>query len=103
MDLIGKLTLTDNGNQYICVIIDYLTKWPQAYPLKSKSAIEVTQCLINFVHQFEAPKRVLTDQWTEFVNQASFNMNKLISSSCFRTITKKNFLFVAKQTCVQCA
>ncbi|XP_056606892.1 uncharacterized protein LOC130424925 [Triplophysa dalaica] len=69
MDLIGKLTLTDNGNQYICVIIDYLTKWPQAYPLKSKSAIEVTQCLINFVHQFEAPKRVLTDQGTEFVNQ----------------------------------
>jgi len=28
MDLIGKLTLTDSGHQYICVMIDYLTKWP---------------------------------------------------------------------------
>ncbi|XP_026026956.1 uncharacterized protein LOC113024268 isoform X2 [Astatotilapia calliptera] len=68
MDLIGKLTETNNGHQYICVFIDYFTKWPQAYPLKSKSAVEVTNCLIKFVHQFEAPKRILTDQGKEFVN-----------------------------------
>ncbi|XP_025763981.1 uncharacterized protein LOC109202383 isoform X2 [Oreochromis niloticus] len=68
MDLIGKLTETNNGHQYICVFIDYFTKWPQAYPLKSKSAGEVTNCLIKFVHQFEAPKRILTDQGKEFVN-----------------------------------
>ena len=33
MDLIGKLKTTSTGNQYICVLIDYLTKWTQAYPL----------------------------------------------------------------------
>lgn len=71
MDLIGKLALTDNGNQYICVVIDYMTKWPQAYPLKTKSAKEVADCLLKFVHQFEAPKRVLTDQGKEFVNSVS--------------------------------
>lgn len=71
MDLIGKLTETNNGHQYICVFIDYFTKWPQAYPLKSKSAGEVTNCLIKFVHQFEAPKRILTDQGKEFVNSVS--------------------------------
>jgi len=48
MDLIGKLSLTGDGNQYICVIIDYLTKWPQAYPFRSKTAKEVTECLIKF-------------------------------------------------------
>lgn len=48
MDLIGKLTRTDSGHQYICVMIDYMTKWPQAYPLKSKSAAEVTNCIIKF-------------------------------------------------------
>lgn len=71
MDLIGKLTETNNGHQYICVFIDYFTKWPQAYPLKSKSAGEVTNCLIKFVHQFEAPKMILTDQGKEFVNSVS--------------------------------
>ena len=38
----GKLTETRDGHQYICVIIDYLTKWPKAYPLKTESAAEVT-------------------------------------------------------------
>lgn len=68
MDLIGKLSTTEDGHQYICVIIDYFTKWPQAYSLKSKSASEVTKCIVKFFHQFEAPKRILTDQGKEFVN-----------------------------------
>lgn len=72
MDLIGKLAETKSGHQYICVIIDYFTKWPQAYPLKTKSAPEVTECILKFVHQFEAPERILTDQGREFVNSVSF-------------------------------
>ncbi len=50
---------------------DYMTKWPQADPLKSKAAREVADCLLKFVRQFEAPKRVLTDQGQEFVNTVS--------------------------------
>ncbi|XP_046697252.1 KRAB-A domain-containing protein 2-like [Silurus meridionalis] len=79
MDLIGKLACTDSGNQYICVIIDYLTKWPQAYPLRSKSAEEVTNCIIKFFNQFEAPKRILTDQGREFVNQINQNVSKILA------------------------
>ncbi|XDV11184.1 hypothetical protein PO909_000192 [Leuciscus waleckii] len=79
MDLIGKLTPTENGNQYICVIIDYMTKWPQAYPLKTKAAREVADCLLKFVHQFEAPKRVLTDQGKEFVNKLNSNICKVLN------------------------
>lgn len=71
MDLIGKLVKTDQQNQYICVIIDYCTKWAQAYPLKTKSAVEVTQAILKFIYQFEVPKRILTDQGREFVNTVS--------------------------------
>lgn len=71
MDLISKLTETKNGNMYICTMVDYLTKWPQAYPLKSKNAEEVMRCILKFVHQFEAPKRILTDQGKELVNNVS--------------------------------
>ncbi|XDV22531.1 hypothetical protein PO909_027412 [Leuciscus waleckii] len=79
MDLIGKLAVTGNGNHYICVIIDYLTKWPQAYPLKTKTAQEVTDCLLKFVYQFEAPQRVLTDQGKEFVNENCSSMHKVLN------------------------
>lgn len=61
-------------NQYICVI-DYYTKWAQAYPLKSKSDTEVTQSILKFVYQFEVPKRILTDR--EFVNTVFLFLYKL--------------------------
>jgi len=69
MDLVGKLTLTDGGNQYICVMVDYFTKWAEAYPLKSKTADEVTNCILDFFYKFGAPKRLLTDQGGEFCNK----------------------------------
>ena len=34
VDLIGPLTLTLRGNQYIIVATDYFSKWPEAAPLK---------------------------------------------------------------------
>ncbi|KAF7660410.1 hypothetical protein LDENG_00283050, partial [Lucifuga dentata] len=41
MDLVGKLTPTEGGNQYICVMVDYFTKWAEAYSLKTKTADEI--------------------------------------------------------------
>ena len=70
MDLV-KLTKTEGGNQYICVMVDYFTKWAEAYPLKSKCAVEVTKCIVEFVYKFGAPQRLLTDQGTEFKNQVN--------------------------------
>ena len=64
MDLM-RLSATESGNQYICVMVDYFTKWAEAYALKSKTAEEVTNCILDFVYKFGA----LTDQGTEFKNQ----------------------------------
>jgi len=69
MDLVGKLTTTKSGNQYICVMIDYFTKWTEAYPLKSKCAAEVCEYILDFLYRFGAPQRILTDQGKEFVNK----------------------------------
>ena len=69
MDLVGKLMQTHGGNQYICVMVDYFTKWAEAYPLKSKTADEVTSCILDFFYKFGAPKRLLTDQGSEFCNK----------------------------------
>lgn len=76
MDLIGKLVKTQKGDQYICVIIDYCTRWANAYPIPTKSAVDVTKCILKFIYQFDVPKRILTDQGREFVN----NVSCLISS-----------------------
>lgn len=78
MDLIGKLTPTKSGHQYICVIIDYFTKWTEAYPLKTKEAAKVTQGIMDFFYRFGAPKRLLTDQGREFVNQLNYNVCEML-------------------------
>uniref|UniRef100_A0AAQ4QPV2 Integrase catalytic domain-containing protein n=1 Tax=Gasterosteus aculeatus aculeatus TaxID=481459 RepID=A0AAQ4QPV2_GASAC len=58
MDLVGKLKCTNNGYMYICVMVDYFTKW-----------IEVTRCIMDFFYKYGAPKRILTDRGKEFVNK----------------------------------
>ncbi|XP_066502605.1 sentrin-specific protease 1-like isoform X3 [Hoplias malabaricus] len=70
MDLIGKLTMTTRGNQYICVMIDYYTKWTEAFAIPNKTAEKVTECIVQFFYRFGAPKRILTDQGKEFVPAA---------------------------------
>ena len=63
-----------SGYQFICVMLDYMKKWPQAHALRSKTAAEVTDCIIQFFHQFEAPKRILTNQDFEFVFQSMYQL-----------------------------
>ena len=62
MDLVGKLTPSDDGNMYMCVMVDYYTKWAEVYAIPNKSAEVVTQCIINFFYRLGAPQRILTDQ-----------------------------------------
>ncbi len=76
MDLVGKVTRTNKGNVYICVLVDYYTKWTEAYAIPNKSAAVVSRCIINFFYRFGAPKRILTDQGTEFVNQVCSLLNE---------------------------
>lgn len=60
------------NNKCLSVCVDYHTKWLQAYPLTSMRAEEVTEQMLKCVHQFAAPKIILTDQGREFVNAVSF-------------------------------
>ncbi|CAL9696274.1 unnamed protein product [Knipowitschia caucasica] len=79
MDLIGKVVKTEAGNEYIAVMIDYFTKWSEAYPLPSKTAADVAQCILKFFYRFGAPKRILTDQGKEFVNELNKELCKMLN------------------------
>ncbi|KAI2645542.1 Gypsy retrotransposon integrase-like protein 1 [Labeo rohita] len=81
MDLVGKVTRTRKGNEYICVLVDYYTKWAEAYAIPNKSAAVVSRCIINFFYRFGAPKRILTDQGSEFVNQINSTVESVIAEN----------------------
>ena len=56
-----------SGNKYVLVIMDYTTKWPEAFPLRNITSETIIECLIEVTSRLEVPKEVLSDKGTNFV------------------------------------
>ena len=69
MDLIGPLPKTPRGNQYICGLSCYLSKWPEAVAIPQKCAAYVAEVLYGKICHLGAMETLITDQGREFVNQ----------------------------------
>lgn len=69
MDIMGPLQPTSTGHSYILTVQDLLTKYSLAIPLKQAAALNVADALVNeVICTFGAPKAILTDQGTHFIN-----------------------------------
>jgi hypothetical protein len=70
IDIVGPLPETENGNKYIIVAVEYLTKFPEALPLKDIKAKTVAQFIYDqIICRYGAPKVILTDQGASFRNE----------------------------------
>src|SRR3954465_13761529 len=70
IDLIGPLPVTHRNNRYIIVMVDYLTKWPEAKPIPNKNAETIASHFHEeIICRHGCPKELLSDQGTEFCNQ----------------------------------
>jgi hypothetical protein len=72
-DMVGvdilSLPTTKNGNKYVIVFMDYLTKWPEAVPMKNISARDVAQVFISEVLcRHGVPKMLLSDRGGNFLS-----------------------------------
>jgi hypothetical protein len=68
IDLVGPLKETPQGNKYIVVATEYLSKWVEAKAIVDKSAEEVHSFLLDLVFRFGAMNVLLHDQGREFNN-----------------------------------
>ena len=73
MDLVDmqKLSRWNKGNKYLLTVIDVLSKYAWAVPIKSKSSQEMIRGLTRIRQQASPrrPLRVQTDQGQEFFNK----------------------------------
>ena len=68
MDIVGPLIKSAGGHQYILVIIDYATQYPEAIPLRSTTAKVLAKELFRVFSRVGFPREVLTDQGPNFMS-----------------------------------
>lgn len=86
MDIMGPLPITQKGNAYILTIQDLLTKYSLAIPLKEATAINIANAFINeFICSYGAPKAILTDQGSHFLNSLMRNIARRFKISHYHT------------------
>ena len=67
VDIAGPLPVTSSGNRYICVAMDYFTKWPEAYAIPNQEATTVARVLVDqFFTRFGVPFELHSDQGRNF-------------------------------------
>lgn len=82
LDVVGPIDRDDDGNCYILTLQCELTKYVEAYPLKSKSTVEVARAFVeNFILRYGIPKEIATDRGTEFISSTMDEICKILKIS----------------------
>ena len=74
MDLTLGLPVTSRGHLGVLVIVEYLSKFPVVFAIKSKTAEEISRLLFAYIAMFGPPREILSDQGPEFVNSVVATM-----------------------------
>lgn len=83
MDIVGPLPKSTRGYQYILVLCDYATKFPEAIPLRTITASAVAERLIDA--RYGIPGEIQTDQGTNFTSQLLKELYRLLGVQAIRT------------------
>ena len=63
-----EMDLSRSGNRYALVFQEYLTKWPEVYAVKDRTAPTVAGCLVDLICKHGVPTRIIHDRAAEFMS-----------------------------------
>ena len=69
MDIIVHLPRNHHENRHMLVIGDYVSRYPEAIPLRSIDTPHVTEELVKFFFRVGISEEILTDQGSNFMSK----------------------------------
>lgn len=78
LDIVGPLPKSARGHQYILVLVDYATRYPEAIPLRKANAKQIAKELFLFSSRVGLPKEILTDQGNPFMSRVTQQLCALL-------------------------
>jgi hypothetical protein len=87
-DIMGPLTISPEGFQYLLNFIYLYTSWPESIPLKTLKAVELAFAFKRvIIARHACPQKILTDQGTNFTSKVfnqvcmQYKIRHIISSA----------------------
>ena len=75
-----QLPLTQSGNQYKVVFMDYLTEWVEAFAVANQTATTIAQLLVEEVFcRHRAPEELLSDRGPNFLSEVVMEVCRLLN------------------------
>ena len=76
VDICGPFVKSNQGNKYIIVFTDYLTRYAMAFPLETTDSVTVANVLVDkVIFRFGAMNQLLSDRGSNF-------LSKIIQETC---------------------
>ena len=86
IDTCGPFPISDDGNKYVCTIVDHFSGWPEAWAIPDKSAATIAKLLLEeFIPRHGCPRVIISDQGTEYCNALLNLVNKELGISRIHT------------------
>ena len=74
-----QLPVTESGNKYVVVFLDYLTKWVEAFAVANQSAETIARLLVEEICcRHGAPEQLLSDRGANFLSDLVMEVCKLL-------------------------
>lgn len=86
VDVAGPFPVTDSGNKYFMVVMDYFTKWPEVFAIPNQEATTVASKLVEeVICRFGVPLEIHSDQGRNFESQVFKEVCEILGMHKTRT------------------